>query len=65
MSLFCYNFQKLSIIYENFFEKPFFFLQERLAHKALGLLLTAQSEFEREMSSQGSFKHRFSMLQQC
>ena len=47
MSLILYNFEKLLIIFENFFVKLNFFA-ERFAHKTLGLLLTAQSAFDRE-----------------
>ena len=54
---------KLWLFSQLFLWNPIF-LKERLAHKALGLLLTAQSAFERDMGSQGSFKHCFSILQQ-
>ena len=64
MSLFLYKFQKLWLFSQLFLWNPIF-LKERLAHKALGLLPTAQSVFERDMGSQGSFTLCFSILQQC
>ena len=55
---------KLWLFSQLFLWNPIF-LKERLAHKALGLLPTAQSVFERDMGSQGSFTLCFSILQQC
>ena len=48
MSLFVSIFSKTYGNFRKFLCEILFFLQERLAHKALGLLLTAQSAFDRE-----------------
>ena len=64
MPLFLKKFQKLLIIFKNFLVKPNF-SEVEIGSQALGLLLTAQSAFAREMGSQGSFKHCFSILTVC
>ena len=63
MPLFLKKFQKLLIIFKNFLLKPNF-SEVEIGSQALGLLLTAQSAFdrEREMGSQGFFEHRLSFI---